>query len=158
MAGRHDARGPMDIHADIDVAGQLRFACVDANPDLDVGAIGPRLGGDRTLDANSGLDRVARGPEHGKERVAFHSDLGAAAIAGLANELVMPREQRSVVGSSSSTSFVEPSISVNMKVAVPVGSAVIAVSFVSRPRNDKQPPTASGSGVDVPGLSPFCAR
>ena len=98
MGGRHDARGPMDVHADIDVARQLRFAGMDADPDLHVGAFGPPLGGDRALDADRGLDGVARGPEDGEERVALRSDLGAAAGAGLAHELVMPREQRGVVG------------------------------------------------------------
>ena len=67
VAGRHDARGPVDVHADIHVARQFRFARVDADLDLDVGAVGPRLGGNRALDANRGLDRVAGGPEHGEE-------------------------------------------------------------------------------------------
>ena len=153
VAGRHDARGPMDIHADIDVVGQLRFACVDADPDLYVGAVGPRLGGDRALDANRGPDGVAGSPEHGEERVALRPDLGAATIAGLTNELVMPREHRSVVG---------PELLDELRRALDIGEHEGGGSgrqrchrseFRPRPRNDKQPPDDSHvAQISVAGL------
>ena len=98
VGGRHDSRRPMDVDAHVDAGGQLSLAGVDADADLDVGASRPRLRGDRPLNADRGLDGVSGGPEDREERVTLGADLGAAAGTGDPDELVVPREQRAVVG------------------------------------------------------------
>ena len=98
VAGRHDPRRPMDVHPDVDTGGQLGLAGMDADPHLDRGASRPRLGGDRPLHPDRRLDRLSGGPEDREERVALGADLGAAAGTGVPDQLVVPREQRAVVG------------------------------------------------------------
>ena len=83
MAGRHDPRGAMHVHADVDAAGQLGLAGVDADPDLDRGALSCH--GSAAIarcDPDRGLDGVSGGPEDREERVALGADLGAAAGTG----------------------------------------------------------------------------
>ena len=89
----------------------------------------PCLRGHRPLDPDRRLDGVSGRPEDREERVALGADLGAAAGTGVPDELIVPREQAAVVGPSSSTRRVEPSMSVNRKVAVPVGSSVMGSQF-----------------------------
>src|ERR1700675_4194791 len=88
----------MDVDAHVDAGGQLSLAGVDADADLDVGASRPRLRGDRPLNGEGGLDGVSGGPKDRKERIPPRAPLGAATGTGDADQLVMPREQRAIVG------------------------------------------------------------
>src|SRR5258705_8451422 len=88
----------MDVHAHVDACGQLGLARMDADAELHVGVSGPRLRGDGPLDSDRCLDGVARGPEDREERVTLGADLGATTAAGDSDELVVPREQRAVLG------------------------------------------------------------
>ena len=98
MGGRHDSRRPMDVDAHIDTGGELSLAGVDADADLDVDTSRPGLGGDRALHADRGLDGVSGSPEDREERVPLGTHLGPGAATGDADQLVVPREQRAVVG------------------------------------------------------------
>ncbi len=99
MCGRHDPRRSVDVDAHVDAGGQLGLAGMDPDTDLDDGASCPRLRGHRPLDPDRGPESVAGGPEDREERVTLCADLGADARAGGPDELVMPAEERSVVGS-----------------------------------------------------------
>ena len=99
MRGRHDPRRSVDVDAHVDAGGQLGLAGMDPDADLDDGASCPRLRGHRPLDPDRGPESVAGGPEDREERVTLRADLGADARAGGPDELVMPAEERSVIGS-----------------------------------------------------------
>ena len=78
VGDRGDPRRPVDGVPDDVGAGRFDVARVEAHPDADHDAIGPRLGGHGSLRVGGGHDRVGRAREDDEERVAFGALLEAA--------------------------------------------------------------------------------
>ena len=123
-----DAGGLVNGEAHVAVRADAGLAGVQSHADAHLHLVRPLMLGERDLRGGAGLDRRAGAAEDDEERVALRVDLDAAALGeGRAQELVMRREHVAVaVAASFLSRRVEPSMSVNRKVTVPVGRAVEA--------------------------------
>ena len=99
VAGVADPRGLVDGEADVSVFAERRLARVDAHAHADDRPPGPLLASERLLAGDRALDGRARAAEDREEGVALPVDLGAARVLeGLPEELVVDREDATVVG------------------------------------------------------------
>jgi hypothetical protein len=77
-----DARGDVDIEADVALLEKLRLPGVQPDADADHAVVGPGLGRERPLDVGGGGDRLARGGEREERSVAGPVHLVAVAAGG----------------------------------------------------------------------------
>ena len=127
MAGRADARRADDVDPEVAVLADLRLAGVQSHPHADLRAARPLVRAERALGFDRGVGRVLRAREREEEGVALRVDLGAAvAVHRAAHDPPVVVHDRAYSSPSSCSNRVEPSMSLNRKVTVPPGSALIA--------------------------------
>ena len=122
MPGRRDARRAVHLEPAVVVAGQMRLAGVEADPDPDRKAVRPRMCLDGALGVDGRGDRSAglgKDREHGIA-LGPHDD-AAVVIDHPAKERDVPSLTRSQSRPSSRASAIEPSTSVRRNVTVPTG-------------------------------------
>ena len=90
MARGPDARGLVDAHADVALLADLGLARVQAHPDLDLDAFGPRVRVEVALGRHRGGESVLPTGEGDEERVALRVDLVTAVSRhGLADDALV---------------------------------------------------------------------
>ena len=91
MRQGRDPRGPVDVVPDHVATDRFDLAGVDAHPDADLRAVGPRLGRHGPLPEDRRADRVMRAAEEHEERIPLGRLLVAVVRAeGRPQELPMP--------------------------------------------------------------------
>jgi hypothetical protein len=80
MSGCTDPGRAMHVQADVIIEPDFRLAGVDAHSHPDLDAVGPTLGGKRSLRAHRGGDRIAGAREGDEERVTFGVDLATVVL------------------------------------------------------------------------------
>ena len=120
----------MHREAEVAIGRERGVTGVDPHPYLDHGSFRPRLFGQRALRGDGRIDRVLRAAERDEERVALRVDLLAARLLeGPAQEPAVRREQVSVGVAELPEEAVEPSMSVNRNVTVPLGRSSMDLSL-----------------------------
>ena len=98
MADRGDARGTMDLDADVVAVADDRLTDMQSHPDADLGVRRPLLAGQRTLAFGGGEQCLSRAGERDEERVPLGTDLVARmTFEGLPEEGPMAIEEPFVV-------------------------------------------------------------
>ena len=124
MAGRHHPRRVVDVEADVAAVAPAGLAGVQAHAHADLVAVGPVVPGERALAFRCGRGGVAGRLEGDEEPVALRAQHPAAvALERLAQERAVALEQ--LAGRPAPvrrSSRVEPSMSLNSSVTVPLGA------------------------------------
>jgi hypothetical protein len=75
MPGRHDARGAMNVDADVVTIDHPRLTGVQPHPHSHLAAVRPGVGRKRPLPIRCGQERLPGRAEHDEKSVPFHPDL-----------------------------------------------------------------------------------